>query len=298
MSLKSGYWTKPTQRLGRRLFALVRYSLPGTVEHAKTDLFVFRRNLAYLRSWTRIDGKRVLDIGCGTFFPQVLLLSDLNCRVVGLDSYRIIPTGNPFKRLSLITEVGPFEFIQRFLTELIPTSTYYKALSMLSGTGFDFKGIDVRQGKIEDIACMFGPESFDIIISNAVLEHVSNLDTVCGEMDRVLKHDGVMLHNVHLFPSLSGGHNLPHQTPSSVVLGDVPPWDHLRENKYPPSVRLNHLREHEYRMHFEKWFRILDWRPTFWEPRQVLTPAIQAELKEYSTEELLKRGITVIAGKK
>ena len=76
----------------------------------------------------------------------------------------------------------------------------------------------------------------------------------------------------------------------------VPPWDHLRENKFSdiPSW-LNRLREHEYRTEFEKYFDIIEWLHTDREGETLLTDDISRELSNYTNDELLTKGFVVIA---
>jgi hypothetical protein len=82
-----------------------------------------------------------------------------------------------------------------------------------------------------------------------------------------------------------------------VILGRVPPWDHLRKQEYAIDPSLNQLRESEYYRLFSDNFQVLDWITEYKEPECYLTPKLRSELSEYSREELLKRSIVVIARK-
>ena len=91
-------------------------------------------------------------------------------------------------------------------------------VKLLLADGFDAWGCDVfydggnysgqvvdgllgsRVQRIVDNRIPYGDASFDLVISNQVLEHVADMDVVLGEMKRVLKPDG---HTFHMFPDKS-----------------------------------------------------------------------------------------------
>jgi SAM-dependent methyltransferase len=160
----------------------------------------------------------------------------------------------------------------------------------------NFKGLDLR----EMDACQTPfEEEFDLVVSNAVFEHLKNPSRVLEEMKRIMKHNALAHVEIHLFPSLTGGHNFLWSNPDTrqVDLGKVPPWDHLRKQHYPIDPSLNRLRESDYYGLFSKNFEILEWITEYVEPEQYLTPELSSELSEYPREELLKRAIVVVARK-
>jgi SAM-dependent methyltransferase len=74
----------------------------------------------------------------------------------------------------------------------------------LADMGFDVVSIDPAPQTplhfpVEKGDCMnllFQDESFDVIFSSCVLEHIGELDTAFSEMSRVLRKDGIMVHTV------------------------------------------------------------------------------------------------------
>jgi 2-polyprenyl-6-hydroxyphenyl methylase/3-demethylubiquinone-9 3-methyltransferase len=115
----------------------------------------FRDVLAHLFEGS-LSGKLALDVGCG----GGLLAEEvarLGCRVTGID-----PSVN-----SLAT-----------------------ARAHASAAGL---AIDYRQGTGE--ALPFEPDSFDTVFCCDVLEHVSSVAAVVGEIARVLKPGGVLLYD-------------------------------------------------------------------------------------------------------
>lgn len=115
-------------------------------------------------------------------------------------------------------------------------------------------------------------------------------------MQRVLRPEGIARISLHLFPSLSGGHRLewayPDESPSSIV----PPWDHLRERRFPPIVHLNELCESEYSALFAQYFDVVDVETTS-EGEHLLTDELRRELSEYSVEDLTHKDMIVLLKK-
>jgi hypothetical protein len=114
-----------------------------------------------------------------------------------------------------------------------------------------------------------------------------------------LKPRGIAYIEIHLFPSLSGGHDLPWIVPGRTELGDVKPWRHLRDPNWQAPVFLNRLRERDYRSAFEETpgFEIVDWQTEYTEGLDYVTPDVLRDLPDYGAEELTKRSIIVIARK-
>jgi SAM-dependent methyltransferase len=174
---------------------------------------------------------------------------------------------------------------------LLKNKTYYNTLGKLGNFSSTTKDIDIREMNAENL--LFPDETFDIAVSIATFEHISNVPQAVSELSRVMKKGGVAYILIHLFTSLSGGHHFDWANPSKVL-----PWDHLRQNKYPVPVYLNKLREHEYLHLFGENFNILEVIDiSVGEGKDLLTPEIRDELAHYSEEELLKRGITIVARK-
>ena len=133
---------------------------------------------------------------------------------------------------------------------------------------------------------------FDIVISNNAFEHIASMSQAISEVHRVLKPGGITYTRIHLFTSLSGGHNLDLRNPYK-----IPPWNHLRSKNYTAPVYLNRLKEHEYISLFKARFEILNIIDGLYIGKDLLTPSIRAELSDYSEEELLKMHITIVARK-
>ena len=88
-------------------------------------------------------------------------------------------------------------------------------------------------------------KTFDVVHSNATWEHVKDVEAANRTLAATLRPGGIAYIEIHLFPSLSGGHDLPWITPGRTVLGDVRPWQHLRDPDWKAPVYLNRLRERD-----------------------------------------------------
>jgi len=239
----------------------------------------------------RVENKTILDVGCGLLYPFTLLFKSLGNRVIGIDLLYIgVNDSSPRKYWRMLRKNGPVYFARSVSYDvLLKNRAFYKHLEHLSNIKLTSEGIDVRQMDVEKMA--FHDETFDIVFSNAVLEHVYRVDAALDEIKRVLKKGGIAYNLIHLFPSISGGHHSDWRHPEK-----VPPWNHLRENKCRIPFYLNKLRECDYPKMFRERFKILEVQSIFDEKgRNLLTSQIRSELQDYSEEELLKGGIIVVA---
>jgi len=168
----------------------------------------------------RIDDARVLVLGCGYNYPDVALWSSVVDDVVGVDVRRVFwrnGLSHLFKRLRH-DGLGRIRSMGESIYRRRGYHAYFRRLRDLSGTDLDF----VHQNLIsyDGKSLPFADGSFDVICSNAVLEHVSDLATLTREMRRVTKEGGVSYHLWHNYYSLSGGH-------VSDRLAFERPWGHL-----------------------------------------------------------------------
>jgi SAM-dependent methyltransferase len=128
---------------------------------------------------------------------------------------------------------------------------------------------------------------FDLVTSVAAFEHFLDVPAVVAEMYRVMRPGGIAYIWIHLFTSPSGGHNLKlMEVPMRRVPVGVDAWDHLRKRRLPFTVPLNEWRIQRYLDEFSRHFEILKHFCAMHEGENFLTPEIQAELADFSTDEL------------
>jgi SAM-dependent methyltransferase len=214
--------------------------------------------------------------------------------VTGTDIEVVEPPGSgPSKYWRLLRENGAERALKVLCWDALYGRAYYDELSKVASFPIHFDGLDLRQMDAEQLG--FSDGTFDLIVSHEVFEHLPNVPVVMSEIKRVAKPNAIAYIYVHNFTSLSGGHHIRWKYPDSEPPDDVPPWDHLRENRFPdiPSY-LNRLRLGDYRRMFEEHFELLEWRHTKQEGKSLLTPALRAELASYTEEELLTKGVIAI----
>lgn len=247
----------------------------------------------YIGDFTNI---RALDLGCGILQWQTIMLHSLGARVSGVDMEYIRADRRPDKYLRIMSVNGLERAVKTAFWDYFFRKRYRRALAAYSPFELNTEQLDLRQHTAEHLP--FEDNTFDLVASHEVFEHIPDVKAAVEEVRRVLKPGGLAYINIHLFPSISGGHHVEWKYPDEAPSKKVPPWDHLRARQYPehPSW-LNELREHEYRPVFEQAFEILSWEPSGYEGRALLTQEIREELVDFSEEELLKKGVIVVARK-
>lgn len=277
----------------------VRYLSQNIDEKAKTDLAVFNYiNDELERHLGTMKGRTVLDVGCGPRYQLALLFQSFESRGVGIDIDLVRPKlGFPTKYGQLWRHDGLQRALQVLMRDgLGRDRAYYRALEKAAGVPLRLDQVDIRCMSVSDMT--FSDATFDAAVSTAVFEHMADVPRAVHELARVLKDDGVIYMVVHLYTSLSGGH---HPAWSSIeqygASTSVPPWDHLRQDRFPSPVYLNKLRLQDYLDAFRECFEILDLKHEF-EGEQILTPEIAKELAQFSREELLCRYLHIIGRKR
>lgn len=144
----------------------------------------------------------------------------------------------------------------------------------------------------------FPDNSFDLVTSMAAFEHFLHIPKVVSELHRVLRPGGMVWVSVHLFTSPSGGHNLSFtEFPLRTLPAGVDAWDHLRRRRLPFHVPLNEWRKHQYLETFSRHFDIIKHYCIMREGDELLTPDIEAELADYSRDELTCGALAIVARK-
>ncbi len=240
------------------------------------------------------DGKsklRVLDIGCGQRYPNTLLFANTDrFEAVGIDADVVGPGVS--KYVKMVLKNGLERSVKSAIRETLFDRAYFSTLEKAAGKKLTKRNLNIVNTDSDRLP--FPDNYFDVIISNAVFEHIEDVEAAIAELVRVSKPGAVLYNVIHLYASLSGGHNLQWAYPEKHTPDDVPPWDHLRQNKYPTHIYLNKLREYDYKAFFGKHTEILEWNDGVSEGRELLSNEIRNELSRYSEDELLKRDVTAI----
>ena len=243
-----------------------------------------------------VRGIRAMDIGCGLLQWQTILLHSEGARVTGVDTEYVRGDRRPDKYWKIWRTNGIERAIKTAVWDYTFRNRYQQALRRLSSFPLKRKQLDLRQHTAERLP--FAADTFDLLVSHEVFEHIQDVPAAVLELRRVLRPGGLAYVNIHLFPSISGGHHMEWKFPDFEPSSKVPAWDHLRKRQFPhhPSW-LNEMRERDYRPIFEQAMEILVWEASTFEGETQLTPEIANELSDYPRDELLKKGLIIVARK-
>jgi SAM-dependent methyltransferase len=287
--------SNPLSRL-RLYVSMVRYGNAHNQDFAREHYTFFTNMRKHLQRYGLADLQdlRVLDVGCGKAYWLTLLLHSCGAHTTGIDTEFVEPGFGLGKYWGILRNNGPERALRTLVWDIFYGPPYYRELGKACPFPLRFKDVDVRRVSVTELD--FSDSTFDLVVSHEVFEHIGDLPTTLRLIRRVMKPDGITWIYIHNFASLSGGHHIAWKYPDTEPSAVVPPWDHLRANRYPeiPSW-INRLRERDYREAFEAHFDIIDWFPTVREGAALLTPEIRAELAEYSEDELLNKGFVVVA---
>jgi len=246
----------------REINDLIKYNARNTQRFAKHDCRnVFEKALNDLGhvGFDSVAGKKVLDLGCGQRFPFSLQCAAEGADVTALDLSYVKPDALLLAFLNIAKYNGLKRALKSIFRRLLFDRSYYKKLDFFAGRSLrDFSArINFSIADPKAIHYHFPDNSFDLIASNAVVEHVENVVIFASEISRLLHNGGYFYGIIHNFYSLSGGHNLEWAFPDDHPSEKVPPWDHLRKNCFPGWAPLNRLRPEEYKKAFSEHLDIL-----------------------------------------
>ena len=163
----------------------------------------------------------ILVIGCGYHYTDVILFNNYCNEVIGLDVEKAFYRDGYLATVKseMSSGKGLIKAIYWAFRKTYKLKSYYNCLHSISGITPGHRSIDVYSYSGTNIP--FKDKRFDVVISNAVLEHVEELDGYFKEINRVTKEPGLSYHLWHNFHSFSGGHVSP-------SLCYENPWGHLR----------------------------------------------------------------------
>ena len=249
---------------------------------------------------------KILDLGCGQRFPFSIQSCLKGADVTSVDMDYVKP-GNLFKSsLKIIKNNGLKRSVKTIFRKLILDKKYYNELVGLNQKQLVEESQKIKFMVFDPLSSKYPLKSsaFDLIVSNAVLEHVENIDMFSKEIKRLLKPKGFFYGIIHNYYSISGGHNLEWAYPDTNPSKKIPPWDHLLDNDYPTFVFLNKLKPEEYLKKFKLDFKICNFsgcdithntnKP---EGLYYYNRLTDNRLKEYSKELLTTRSYKVILQK-
>lgn len=268
----------------------------GAGRNGRSEAKLLLHARARLSKYLDLDSRlRVLDIGCGQRCPAVSAFTAWGWDATGVDISRVGLDHSLSKYLGVLKTEGPGRLARSLVREAFFDRPFRKGLFGTLGVKIP-RRVDVRLMSATNME--FADSTFDLVYSMAVFEHIDDVPAAVREVNRVLKPEGIGFIGLSLWPSLIGGHHPAWQNPDKYQPGDVPPWDHIRENRFPTPFYCNKYRERDYRKIFEQYTRILEWIDGPRVGESLVTDEILAELSDYTADELTKRSATAIIGKK
>jgi len=255
--------------------------------------------------FTSLAGKQVLDLGCGQRFPFALQCAAAGAEVTALDLDYVKPDAWPLALTRIWRHNGLKRTLKSTVRRFLFDRRYYAALENTAKRSLrsHMPRISFVVADPQAASYPLPDEQFDLIASNAVVEHVKDVSLLATEVRRLLRKGGYFYALIHNFYSISGGHALEWAYPNVHPSTKIPPWDHLGANRFPAWTYLNRLKPNEYKATFAKHLRVLSFegRNVHHDPgkegERYLTPDIEAALSTYPRELLLTRGWCVICRK-
>lgn len=231
------------------------------------------------------DASRILEVGCGALYPYVALFHSEGRHVVGIDVLPFVRRDvSARKYLGVLSEHGPVAAVRRFVGDVRFHRSFYRPLGRAAG-------IAVRQAgaplvRMDATRCGFAGGTFDFVYSSACFEHLPDVEATLAEIDRVLKPGGSAEIEVHLFASMTGGHE-PELYDRRPPPAGYPVWGHLLDPGWRPPLYLNRWRDEQFHEALAARFDLVNRMVTSRHGEQYLTPDIESRLaSRYTRDEL------------
>jgi SAM-dependent methyltransferase len=277
-----------------------------SANHAHLNVFQKTLRDLKLAGFQELRNKDVLDLGCGQRYPFALQCAAEGAKVTSLDINYVKPVSLVMYFIRCFKHSGFKRASKSTLRRLCFDKKYYRTLEACAGKPvFDFTAkITFVTEDPKNSNYSLPSAEYDLITSNAVLEHVTDVSGFACEIKRLLRLGGYFYGYIHNFYSISGGHNMEWAFPDEKPSETVPPWDHLRAKKYPTHVFLNRYMPEQFKKSFAQHLEIIHF-----EARDInhdaggkegvrfLKGQVAEELHEYPRDLLLTRSYCIICRK-
>ena len=254
--------------------------LKRAAAQAPQDADRFKRNLELLKHAGVTPSSRILDLACGPLAWQTILLHSAGYTVAGV-GLPIPPMG--LSPAGFMNKLRRSLYIKAWQTAAAP---YFDRLAQESGLKLTSKKLALSLADVTRLE--YDDNSFEAVICCNHLQHAPTVSALLAEAARVLKPGGLFLADIVPFPAFGGGFNPLSQSP----------WEHLQQPGQSAGVILNQWSEAQYRTALERHFTIDSWLTNQDDEATAhLTPEIQANLPQFSAEELTRQRVIVLARK-
>jgi SAM-dependent methyltransferase len=264
---------------------------------------VFLKSQKDIAKLKTLDESSILVLGCGYNYPDVILFSGVSKHVTGLDVMRAFYRDGAIETFKDLRnrEGSTMKALLGTLLLRCRYHSYYDCLWRQSGCPTSHG--DYSLFSYDGTRMPFEDRTFDIVISNAVLQEIGDLERVFQEVHRVTKDQGISYHVWHNYYSFSGSY-----MPEALCIKY--PWGHLR-GKYKPSTRLNKVTPIQLCHSFSGYFDLVALWPVDknhrkkgidadfeFEREELLSGSLRDELLRVFPEELLLSRSYLVIGKK
>jgi SAM-dependent methyltransferase len=232
---------------------------------------------------------RVLEVGCGSLYPYILLFRSAGVDAVGIDLLPLNVKALSLKRLRRrlrTAEHGQmFRLARRAVKDALFWWKFYRVMEKAAGMRLQHEDVCLLQMDAERLS--FLDASFDFVYSSACFEHLADVPKAVQEIKRVLRPGGFAEIEIHLFASMTGGHE------PELYSHHPPPvgfhvWDHVINPNWQAPLFLNRWRERQYREVFAQEFVVRGRRVTSEYGEPYLTPEVWSQLAATYTRDELK----------
>ena len=121
--------------------SMVHYGLTNNRAFAREHYDFFCRFRDYVGG---IEGKRILEVGCGKSYWLTLLMHSLGAQASGIDTENVEPGFSASRFWHILRANGPERALRTLIWSVVFARPYYKALEKVSGVKLNFDGVDVR----------------------------------------------------------------------------------------------------------------------------------------------------------
>jgi len=242
----------------------------------------------YAVAGKRFEGLRVLEIGPGQKLRQTRFFARRN-DVTAIDIDELVQSPNLGSYWRMLRANGMTRVFKTAARRWLGIDAAYEAeMTKQLGTPTPTK-LDVR--RMDAAAMTFDEQTFDLVYSYSVFEHLPDSAGVLRDIVRVLRPGGVAYISLHLYTSDNGCHD------ARIFSGqrkNLPLWSHLRAAHAPnvrPNSYLNKLRIAEWMKLFETQMPGTLFRRLKYGEKRLLPEIAKlraaGELEGYENDELL-----------
>lgn len=286
----------------RQFFTLMRSRNPfraRSFDRYEQDLAEYR-NVAREFGGFELNDARIFEIGCGQRPYRLFWLRAHGLNATAIDMDKVVFRMGPGEFMDSLRRNGTERTLKTaarfYLFDLAENRRFRKALSRIQGSRFDWPLDAITIGDATDPAT-WPDEKIDFVYSEDVFEHIPPevLPRLCARMAAGMSERGIAVVRPMVFTGIQGGHNVEYYNLDPSKARTCPPWDHLREHRYPSNTYLNRLSRADYRALFSEHFEIVD--ESVRDPergRAFMTDALREELAAWPDEELFSNHLRFV----